>query len=67
MNSEPQEFRATSFTAKIKRGEKRQMEIHGSRWVVHTCGVSRSCKVHIQASRQGVICSLESCVVQALC
>lgn len=45
-------------------GRKRQTEIHGSHLVVHSVAFPACVKY---TSRQGVICSLESCFVQALC
>jgi len=64
MNTEPQKVGAGSFTAKTKCGEERQAEIHGSHLVVHSVAFP-ACVKYI--SRQGVICSLKSCVVQPLC
>lgn len=50
MNTEPLTLGAGSFTAKVRCGEERQTEIHGSCLVVQSSVVfSHLCKVHIQA------------------
>lgn len=56
MNTEPHMFGVGRSTAKIRFGEERQTEIHGSCLVVQSSVAFPACVKYI--SRQGVIGSL---------